>query len=202
MMITKICTKCNLEKFINEFYSRKDSKDGYRTTCKTCDLKRVNEYIKNNKNKKIKYHSEYRKNNSQKLALKSKLYRNNNKDTINFYFKNRKITDTQFNLSSALRSIICNSFRRNGYVKNSKTHQIIGCSFEEFKQYLESKFEPWMNWSNRGKYNGELNHGWDIDHITPLSSVETEEDMIRLNHYTNLQPLCSYINRYIKKDNI
>ena len=39
-------------------------------------------------------------------------------------------------------------------------------------------------------------------HITPLSSVDNENDIIRLNHYTNLQPLCSKINRDIKKDKI
>lgn len=70
----------------------------------------------------------------------------------------------------------------------------------EFKSYLESKFETWMNWENRGLYNGELNYGWDIDHIIPLSSAKTEDDIIKLNHYSNLQPLCSYTNRYIKKD--
>ena len=57
-----------------------------------------------------------------------------------------------------------------------------------------------MTWENRGLYNGEFNYGWDIDHIIPLSSAETEEDIIKLNHYTNLQPLCSKINRDIKKD--
>ena len=56
-----------------------------------------------------------------------------------------------------------------------------------------------MTWENKGLYNGELNYGWDIDHIIPLSSAETEEDIIRLNHYSNLQPLCSKINRDIKK---
>ena len=59
-----------------------------------------------------------------------------------------------------------------------------------------------MNWNNRGLYNGELNYGWDIDHIIPLSSAKTEEEMILLNHYSNLQPLCSKINRDIKRDNI
>ena len=59
-----------------------------------------------------------------------------------------------------------------------------------------------MNWSNHGLYNGQLNYGWDIDHIIPLSSVKTEEDVIRLNHYTNLQPLCSFVNRVIKRDRI
>jgi hypothetical protein len=68
-------------------------------------------------------------------------------------------------------------------------------------EYIESKFESWMNWDNRGKFNGELNYGWDLDHIVPISSAVTEEDIIKLNHYTNFQPLCSYINRVIKKNN-
>ena len=58
-----------------------------------------------------------------------------------------------------------------------------------------------MTWDNKGLYNGELNHGWDLDHIIPIDTAITEEDVIRLNHYTNLQPLCSKINRDIKKNN-
>lgn len=59
-----------------------------------------------------------------------------------------------------------------------------------------------MTWENRGMYNGELNYGWDIDHKIPLATAINEEDIIRLNHYTNLQPLCSYTNRHIKRDTI
>ena len=58
-----------------------------------------------------------------------------------------------------------------------------------------------MTWENHGLYNGELNYGWDIDHIIPFSSAKTEEDIIKLSHYTNLQPLCSKFNRYLKRDN-
>lgn len=57
-----------------------------------------------------------------------------------------------------------------------------------------------MTWENKGLYNGELNFGWDIDHIIPISSAKSEEDIIRLNHFSNLQPLCSKINRDIKKN--
>ena len=64
---------------------------------------------------------------------------------------------------------------------------------------LESKFEPWMTWDNRGLYNGKFNYGWDIDHIIPLCSAKTEEELLKLLHYTNCQPLCSKINRDIKK---
>ena len=88
------------------------------------------------------------------------------------------------------------------YLKNSKTEEILGCSFKDFKIYIESKFENWMNWKNRGLYNGSLNYGWDIDHIIPLSTAKNEENLIKLNHYSNLQPLCSKINRDMKKNNI
>lgn len=40
-----------------------------------------------------------------------------------------------------------------------------------------------------------------INHIIPISSAKTIEDVIRLNHYTNFQPLDSYENRVVKKDN-
>lgn len=46
-----------------------------------------------------------------------------------------------------------------------------------------------------------MNKSWDIDHIIPIDSAINEVDIIRLNHYTNLQPLCSYMNRYIKRNN-
>ena len=82
------------------------------------------------------------------------------------------------------------SFKRGGFNKDTKTSNILGSSFEEIKIYLESKFEAWMNWENYGKYNGEFNYGWDIDHIEPLSKAKTEEELVKLNHYTNLQPLC------------
>ena len=57
---------------------------------------------------------------------------------------------------------------------------------------MESKFDENMNWANQGTY-------WHIDHIIPISSAKTEEDIYILNHYTNLQPL--YWLENIKKSN-
>lgn len=100
-----------------------------------------------------------------------------------------------YKLTIYIRVSIQKNFKENGYKKNSKTELILGCSFNEFKSYLESQFEDWMNWDNYGRYEkGKYNIGWDIDHIIPVSSAKTEEDVIKLNHYTNLQPLiCSWM---------
>ena len=63
-----------------------------------------------------------------------------------------------------------------------KTQEILGCSFEEFKIYLEEQFDENMNWDNQGSY-------WHMDHKKPISLAMTEEEVYELNHYTNFQPL-------------
>lgn len=172
----KKCNKCKEEKELTEYYKREQSKDGLRGSCKDCFKE---------------YNKKYRENNIE-----------NNKEYYKEYQKQRKKNDQIFRLTCNIRSRINISLKKNGYKKNTKTHKILGCSFEDFKQHIESQFEDWMNWDNKGLYNGEFNYGWDIDHIIPLSSATTEEELIKLNHYTNLQPLCSKVNRDIKKDNL
>jgi hypothetical protein len=107
-----------------------------------------------------------------------------------------------FRLKCNIRSLIKNSFFYKKYSKKTKTYKILGCSYGDFKTHIESQWEEWMNWDNYGRYNREENYGWDFDHIIPLSSVNTEEEIIKLNHYSNIQPLCSYINRNVKRDKI
>jgi hypothetical protein len=141
-----------------------------------------------NKIRKSEYQKQWYAKNKEKIREKQKLYEN----------KRLKI-DVLFKLKKRLNSNINKSLKRNGYMKNSRTYEILGCSYEDFKKHIESLWESWMNWDNYGLYNGTPNYGWDIDHIMPTSSATTEDDIINLNHYTNLQPLCSYINRDIKK---
>lgn len=94
-------------------------------------------------------------------------------------------------LIEKFRSLIYNSIKRGGWVKGSRTHQILGCSFKQFKNHIESKFSKGMNWENRGE--------WHFDHIYPLSLARNEKHLIDLNHYTNFQPLWSIDN--LKKGN-
>lgn len=142
---------------------------------------------------------EYYEANKEKLLKAQREWIKNNKNHIREKQKEKYTTDTLYKLKTNIKNLIGNSFRNNSFRKLSKTEQILGCTYEEFKNYIESKFESWMNWDNRGLYNGEPNYGWDIDHIIPLSSAKDEFDLIRLNHYSNLIPLCSYYNRYVKR---
>ena len=219
----KSCSKCKIEKEFTSFHKSSRNKIGYRSQCISCENEykeankdKLKEYFKNrvydpsikkeyyllNKERIKDNYRKYYENNKESKLEYQKEYQKNNKDKRNSYLIERRQNDPLFKLITNVRNLIYNSFYYNGYSKNSKTEELLGCSFEELKQHLESKFEPWMNWDNRGLYNGELNYGWDIDHVIPLSSVNEEIDIIKLNHYTNLQPLCSKVNRDIKKDNL
>ncbi len=155
------------------------------------------------KEKIAEHQKRYREKNKDSVALKKKKYYEENKEKIQKYFreykKNRKDKDKLYFLKEKIRNIIYKSLTYKKS-KNGNSEKILGCTFEEFKKYLENKFEPWMNWDNYGKYNGKPNYGWDIDHIISLETAVTDDEILKLNHYSNLQPLCSYVNRYVKKN--
>jgi|AntRauTorckE6833_2_1112554.scaffolds.fasta_scaffold08081_5 hypothetical protein len=222
----KRCSKCKSNKKITEFNKYSRSKDGLKYSCRSCEkvyrelniekirskdrenyrlnreeiLEKSKLYYNDNKERIKDRQREYYYDNRQKMLDYQNNYQDNNKEKRNLYLKNRRDNDPLFKLSVNIRNSINNSFYNKNYIKESKTTEILGCSFEFFMEYLESKFEDWMSWDNRGLYNGQFKHGWDIDHIIPISSSINEKDLLELNHYTNLQPLCSKVNREIKGD--
>ena len=200
---TKIMKKADYEKNKENYLL---SKQNYYLDNKELLYNKQKNYRSNNKEKLYVRDRQYYLDNKEYIDNKQKEYRTLNRGSAREYHKNyisnRMKTDNLFYLSTTIRGLIRKSVLGQGYNKNSNTLKILGCSFKEFKEYLESKFEPWMNWENYGKYNGHFNYGWDIDHIIPSSSAKTEEDIYKLNNFSNLQPLCSKINRDIKKDNI
>ena len=182
---------------MKEIYLRQKNKTGYKD--------KKNKYKLDNK-EKIKINSKiYCIKNKEKIANAKKKWLEENPNYYKTYVKKRKLEDPFFKLKTSIRTIIYKSLKNKNLSKKNKTIDVLGCSFEHFKSYIESKFEPWMNWENQGNPKDgvfEINKTWDIDHIIPLSSAKSEEDIIKLNHYTNLQPLCSFTNRYVKKDNL
>ena len=110
----------------------------------------------------------------------------------NEYNKERRIKDPLFKLYDCIQTSIYSSFKHEGIKKSKRTEQILGCTIEEFKIYIENQFEDWMSWSNYGIYiKDQFNQGWDLDHRIAVSSATTEADLLSLNHYSNFQPLCS-----------
>lgn len=100
--------------------------------------------------------------------------------------RERIAADPIYRFKTSVRKMICCSFSRKGKVKSRKAEDILGCTIDDFILYLQSLFVDGMSFENHGK--------WHIDHIVPLATAKTEEDIIKLCHYTNLQPLWAHDN--------
>jgi hypothetical protein len=125
----------------------------------------------------------YREDNKSHIKIKRKIYYEKNKKEIIEYIKNFSKTNLNYKISKILRSRLYTAIKKN-YKAGSAVNDL-GCSIEEFKFYIESKFQPNMSWDNYGFY------GWHIDHIVPLAyfNLSNREEFLKAVHYTNLQPL-------------
>lgn len=179
--------------------SKEKQKEWYQANKERIKAERKEYYQKN-----IDKIKQYREENKEKIYESNRLYYQKNNEIINskrtVKWKEKYDNDPLFKIKHNVRTGIQRFLKKTNLHKISKTEILLGCTFEEFKQYLESKFEPWMTWDNYGLYNSELNYGWDIDHIIPVSTAMSIEDITKLSHYSNLQPLCSYVNRVIKRE--
>ena len=204
----------------NSHYCKKCFYIKYRETSISCSnkyyienkencIKKSKEYRDENKDQLKESKKKYYENNKEEILYKNSLYckenkerrnelakknyhKNNHKENKRQYVKEKLETDDFFKLKFNIRSLIRNSLKRGFTEKSKKTIEILGCSFEDFKLHLESQFDENMNWDNQGSY-------WHMDHIIPISSAESKEDVYRLNHYTNFQPL--YWEDNLKKGN-
>ncbi|MEE3343481.1 MAG: hypothetical protein VZS44_05275 [Bacilli bacterium] len=219
-METKTCTKCGIEKNLEDFRYRKWRNIHYYVSiCKECErennrirslkyhyehreeiLKKQKERYENHKDEYAIRSKKYREENSEKvkdyerkrnqIRLKDPVYlekkkqiRENYKSTRNELEKYRRSTDSVYKLKGEIRNMLNTSFNRKNTIKKSHTEDILGCSIDDFINYLLQTY-----------YNN-YNSQWDgkeqvhIDHIIPLSTAKTEEDVLRLCHYTNLQLL-------------
>ena len=83
-----------------------------------------------------------------------------------------------------------------GWYNDKQMKEWVGLTAIELKKYIQSQWVEGMNWENYGRKM----RCWNIDHIIPPSSVSSKEEIIRLQHYTNLKPLWCSDN--IRKRNI
>jgi len=216
-METKVCSKCKENKKVCEFGNSKSSKDGLLYCCKKCNNERGKNYIKENYQKTLEQHrkwtaknpewvynrhKKWREENPEKVKElqeewykknpeKRLEYRKNYKPRKNQQRKERRKIDPLFVLTNNLRSRMYKFLITLNITKKNTTFEIVGCSPEFLKEHLEKQFVSGMSWENRTD--------WHIDHIIPLSSAKTEEELYKLCHYTNLKPLWAEEN--LKKSN-
>lgn len=182
---------------------------------KKCKLKK---YQLDNLEKYNEHSKRYYKNNTSKVNIKKEIYNITNKEKIKNqrskhfqenknkikesrreyyknYYMNKYNTDPHFKIKVNLRNRLNMAIKKE--LKTGSAVKNLGCSIEEFKIYLESKFEKDMNWDNWSMT------GWHIDHIIPISSFDLSniEEVKKACHYSNLQPLWAKENR-IKSDTI
>ena len=190
----------------------KEERKEYQRNWRENNKEKIQEYKENNKEKlriyHIKYMKIYNQKNKEKLQIAQKKYREKNNEILkiyrkkyreqnkentkiyhkkyqkknqNEYNKNKRKVNTLFKLRCNLSTRTNIALKNKKYIKSKTTLDMLGCDLDTAKAHLEKQFTKGMSWENYGE--------WHIDHIIPCASVKTEEELIKLFHYTNLQPL-------------
>lgn len=153
------------------------------------------EYYKEHRTEYIQRKQQWRKDNPEREAETKKRYVCENRDKLNEYHRKwkeeKRNTDATYKLKTNISRRI--RYELNTLLKGKKTKrttELLGCSIEEFKTHLESKFQEGMCWNNYGKV-------WEIDHIIPCNAwnLAEEFDSICCWNYRNLHPLLKEDNR-------
>jgi len=205
----KSCSKCGEIYPSEQFRKNKSMKDGLEGQCKKCMTEVKRAHCEKNKNrthveipkekycyvcKKIMLSENFGKAKSRKDGLNPvckrciQKYIRENRQRINEYERNKKATDTNYRLSYILRNRLRIAVKSNQKVGSAVKD--LGCTIEEFKQYIEKQFEEDMSWENYGLYT------WHLDHIKPLVSFDLtdRQQFLQACHYTNYQPLWAHDN--------
>lgn len=200
--INSYCKECereyNRKKSLEYYKNNKDKIKKHYQENKNAIQEKRKSYIEKNREKarirsKIYYEnnkekiSQYRKDNAEKRISYDKEYYINNKKSIlekdKKYKRNKRKTDYIYRIKERIRNNINTSFKKKNYIKKEETSKIIGLEINEFVNYLLQTFK------NNYGYEWDKVEPVHIDHIIPLATAKTEEDIIKLCHYTNLQLL-------------
>jgi hypothetical protein len=186
----------NKEYFIQYNQLTKESRNVSKKKWSELNKDKVNisskKYVLNNSEKRKESIKIYYLNNKEKIKDYKKRWDKNNPTYMTDYDKKRKKIDPEYKLWVNIRNRTSNYIKLKNITKNNSTYNLIGLTPNELKTHLEKQFTKGMTWELFGQ-------NIHIDHIIPLSSAKTEEEIYKLCHYTNLQPLWAEDN--LKKSN-
>lgn len=219
-MIMKRCTGCRRIKCLNNFHNDSNGLYGKNSKCKECTkiishkwyvnhkvqvIKRTRIYALNNPDKVRKSQQRYsaihreqeRKRQRLRYAHLSTHDRNELRKYHREYVHKRRYTNPAYRIAMSTRKRISHALNRvlkTSTEPHTRTpaKQLLGCSFCEYKRYLEQLFQPGMNWNNYGNKHGQ----WDIDHIIPCAKFDLEDTAQQLMcfNYKNTRPCWAYLN--------
>lgn len=202
--ICKVCSNNKYRQYRNDYYNKRRKTDP--------------EFHKNELNRKANWRSKlknqqkekrYREVNKDQINSRSKLWyqvnkqknreRNirwikNNPERHKFHVakknKARKL-DPLRNLEDRIRNIIYLNFKENGYIKSQNTFDLLGYSGQELYLHLKNQLNHKCIICKKIKLTLK---NCNIDHIIPMCSAKSKEDIIKLNKLENLRLLCKNCN--------
>ena len=193
--VLKECSKCKTEKPLIKFYKCNDGVGGVRGDCIICcklffaGYRRTHKEFLKTSGKEYRARPDVQKKTREynKKYRPDYVLRNRNRISANALANQKKRIeiDPAFKLLIRLRSRVYSLLKNVNHRKIKSTLELLGCSADDFKKYLESKFVQGMTWEN---YNLR---GWHVDHIIPCArfNLMNEEELKRCFHFSNLQPM-------------
>lgn len=149
---------------------------------------RAKEYYKKNRDRLIERQTKRNKEESTKEWAKEyhKRYAKKNRQKINDKQTTRRNSSTLTKLENRIRCAICTAFRRHKTIKTNRVGSMLGCSIHDLLTLWGIEKIP---------------IGFHIDHICPCAQAQTEEELIKLQHYSNLRliPAEDNLNKSDKK---
>lgn len=171
----EIKRSAEIERLKNRYASKKDE-----------HLQKIKEYQIKNADVIRERRRRYRQKNASKIKVAKQIYAENNREKISKSIAKRRANNPIVRMANSMRRSI-RRYLDAGQKGEMSSFEIIGCSKDDLRKYLESKFRDGMTWRNYGKH-------WHIDHVVPLISAKSEDEIKRLCHWTNLQPLTAFEN--------
>jgi hypothetical protein len=159
---TKKCSKCNEVKHVSNFDKKLSCSSGIRSECKDCRrLYRIDNKEKIKQQQKLHYNKnkiyildqnkKYRLIHSEEMKKYQKTYRKLNKPILSEYYKKYLNDNETVKIGQRFRSRIKKAIKEQCGKKAYRSIELLGCSIEEARTYLESQFKPGMSWDNHGE---------------------------------------------------
>jgi hypothetical protein len=147
--------------------------------------KKERDWYKKNKSEVLTRNATWRRENWEKVynqRMESGSYRRGKRKWYHRKGKN----NLQFVISERLRGRLRAALKNQGISSEKRAESalnLVGCSIEELKAYIEEQFTEGMSWENYGE--------WHIDHIRPCASFDMSNEVEQKEcfHFLNLQPL-------------